>query len=98
MNNTIYTIFAATQKIDPGTIGVNKVNANTVVPGILTAVYTWAGIICVIVMIVAGYLYVTANANASRIKRAKDAILYASVGIVIIASAFVITQYVIGRF
>jgi type IV secretion system pilin len=92
---------AVSDKIPTGKDGVNVpvvTDPNAVVSGILTAVYAWAGIICVLIIIIAGYLYVTANANAQRIKRAKDAILYAIVGLVVIMMAFVITQFVIGRF
>lgn len=94
------TFFAATEKIDPGDIGITDpvTNANTAVTGILNTVYSWAGIICVIIIVVAGYLYVTANSNAQQIKRAKDAIIGAVIGLVVIMSAFLITTFVIGRF
>jgi hypothetical protein len=97
--NALYTLLAATQKVDPGDIGVKDpvTNANTLITNVLTTVYTWAGILCVIIIIVGAYLYVTSNANAQRIKRAKDAITYALVGLVVIMMAFVITQFVIGK-
>lgn len=93
-------LFAATEKINPGDIGITDpvTNANTAVTGILNTVYAWAGIICVIIIVVAGYLYVTANSNAQQIKRAKDAIIGAVIGLVVIMSAFLITTFVIGRF
>jgi hypothetical protein len=86
-------------KIAPCEIGVNDpvTNANALLPNVLTTVYTWAGIICVLIIIIAGYFYVTSNSDASQIKRAKDAIIGASVGIIVILMAFVITQFVIGR-
>lgn len=90
----------AQAKINPGDIGLKDpvTNANTAVTGILNAVYLWAGIICVLIIVIAGFLYVTADANASQIKRAKDAIIGASIGLVVIMMAFGITQFVIGRF
>lgn len=92
------TQFAA-DKINPGDIGVPRVtNADAVVGNILTTVYMVAGIVCVLVIIVAGILYTTSSADASQVKRAKNAIIGAVVGIVIIASAFIITQFVLGRF
>lgn len=97
---SIMQFLAASEKIDPGSIGITAPvkNADSAVAGILTTVYIWAGIVCVLVIIVAGYLYVTSVADASQIKRAKDAILYAVVGLVVIIMAFVITQAIIGRF
>jgi len=93
-------IIAATSKINPSDIGVtNPVkNADSLLVNVLNTVYIWAGIISVIVIIVGGYLYVTSGGNASNIKRAKDAILGAAIGLIIIIMAFTITQFVLGRF
>jgi len=100
MDKLTLLYLAATEKIDPGDIGLEGqvTNANTAVTGILNAVYFWAGIVCVIIIIVGGYLYVTANANASQITRGKNAILGAVIGLVIVIMAFTITNFVIGRF
>ena len=98
--NFLYRLFAATDKISPDSIGLKNpvTNANTALNGLLNLAYTMAGIVCVIIIIIAGYLYVTSSGNASTIKRAKDAILGAVIGIVVIMVAFTITQFVIGRF
>lgn len=95
---SLITLFAATGKIDPGSVGVQKVQAGNLVSHFLVPVYTWAGILCVIIIIVAGYFYVISAGNASTVKRAKDAILGAVIGLVVIMSAFIITQFVAGRF
>lgn len=73
-------------------------SGNTLVQNVLNIAYTWAGIICVIVIIVAGFYYVTSNGNAQTITKAKNAILGAVIGLVIILLAFAITNFVIGRF
>lgn len=98
--NLLYHLFAASDKINPSSIGLkNPVkNADTAFSGLLNLAYTMAGIVCVIIIIIAGYLYVTSSGNASTTKRAKDAILGAVIGIVVILVAFTITQFVIGRF
>lgn len=87
-------------KVRPCDIGVNSTitDANSFIPNLLNTVYMWAGIVAVLVIVVAGYYYVTSQGNASQTKRAKDAILGAVVGLVVIMMAFVITQFVIGRF
>ena len=72
-------------------------SADSVLTGVLSAVYTWAGIACVIVIVIAGYYYVFSQGNSSNISRAKNAILAAVVGLIVILSAFVITQFVLGR-
>lgn len=63
---------------------------------VLNQVYLWAGVIGVIVIIIAGYLYTMSSGDPAKTKRAKDAILYAVVGLVVIILAFTITQFVIG--
>ena len=94
------SLFADTGKINPSDIGIdNTVKTDTaLVSNFLVPVYTWAGILCVVIIIVAGYFFVTSAGNATNVKRAKDAILGAVIGLVVIMMAFVITQFVIGRF
>lgn len=58
--------------------------------------FIWAGIICVIVIVVAGLTFVTSSGNPSRISKAKSAIVYASFGIGIIVSAALIVNLIIG--
>jgi len=93
-----FFLLADTAKVDPGSVGVPSVkDPNSVINGVLTTVYTWAGIICVLVIIVAGIMYTTSAGDPSQTKRAKNAIIAAVVGVIMIISAFVITQFVIGR-
>lgn len=99
--NIINTIFlAATEKISPGDIGLSGqvMNGNTILTNVLNAAYFWAGIVCVIIIIIAGYFYVTSAGNASTVKRAKDALTGAVIGLVVIILAFTITQFIIGSF
>jgi hypothetical protein len=88
-----------TKKIDPSTIGVPKVtDANAALNGLLSVVYGGAGILCVIIIVFAGYIYVTSDGNASNVKLAKNAIIGAVTGLIVVIAAFAITQFVIGKF
>lgn len=100
MMNIVTTLFAVTQQISPSDIGYNNptTSAGGTMTSVLSTVYLWAGIICVIVMIVAGYFYVASNGNPTAVKRAKDALMGAIVGLIVVILAFTITQFVIGRF
>ncbi len=93
-------LLLAADKVKPDEIGYHPTatDPNSTIGAVLTVVYTWAGIICVIVIIIAGILYTTSAANPSHTKRAREAIIYAFVGIIVILMAFVITQFVLGRF
>jgi len=85
-------------KIDAGDVGIPKASAADGLAGVLTTVYWAAGVTAVIVIIIAGIFYAISNGDSNKTKQAKDAILYAVVGLVVIMMAFVITNYVIGRF
>lgn len=100
MIKAIYSLFAAPSTIDPNTIGLKDPvkDPNALVGSILNTVYAWAGILCVIIIIIAGYYYVTSSGDSAGVKRAKQAIVGASVGIIIIIMAFAVTQFVIGKF
>jgi len=93
-------LILAIDKITPDEIGLKNpaTDPNATIGNILTTVYTWAGIICVLAIIIAGLFYTTSTANPSHTKRAREAIIYAIVGLVVIIMAFVITQFILGRF
>lgn len=93
--NSLYYIAA---KITAGDAGIPTVNADNALNGILNTVYFMAGIVAVIVIIISGIFYVISQGDASKIKRAKDGILYSVVGLIIVMLAFVLTNFIIGRF
>lgn len=70
----------------------------TALETLLNSVYLIAGIAAVIAIIMGGFWYVTSNGEADKIKRGKNAIIYASIGIVVILLAFGITGFVSDRF
>ncbi len=55
------------------------------------------GVAAVIMIIIGGFKYVTSNGDANSITGAKNTILYAIIGLVIVAMAQVIVQFVIGK-
>lgn len=55
------------------------------------------GAISVIVLIIAGLMYVLSAGNPEQTKRAKDAILYAAVGLAVAVLAFAIVNFVLAR-
>lgn len=61
---------------------------------VLTAI---VGIAAVIMIILGGFKYITSNGDASKITSAKNTIIYAIVGLVIVAVAQVIVRFVIGK-
>lgn len=89
---------AVAVKITPKDAGIPDSTADDVVAGLLTTAYFIGGVAAVIVIIIAGLQYVIADADSAKVKKAKNAIIYAVVGLVIVLSAFVITSFIAGRF
>ena len=87
-------------RINPGAIGYNDpiTSADAFLGKALGVVYSIAGIVAVIVIIIGGFMYITSAGNTDRIKTAKNAILYPVIGLVVVITAFIITRYVIGVF
>lgn len=77
---------------------VGKAGANTLLSSLLSAVYMWGGIVCVLIIVIAGIMYATSNGDSSQVARAKNAIIASIAGLVVITSAFMITDFVIGKF
>ena len=99
MDRLLLYLMAATEKIDPGSIGIDPVkNADNAIAGALSAAYAAAGMLCVVIIIIAGHLYTTSSGDAANLKRAKEAILGSVIGLIVVIMAFVITQFVLGRF
>jgi hypothetical protein len=86
--------------INPTDIGYNNgvKDSSAALAEILNLIYTWAGIVAVLVIIIAGYLFMTARGDPAQVKRGKDAIRGAVFGLVFVILAFIITQFVLGRF
>ncbi len=86
------------QTIDAAGAGIIDTDADKLLTNSLNLVYFLAGAIAVIVIIAAGIMYTASAGDPSRISKAKNLITYAIVGLVVVLSAFLITNFVIGRF
>lgn len=63
--------------------------------GILTFVISSVAIVAVIFVVIGAVGYMTASGDANKLKKAKDTILYALIGLVICAFAFMIVNFVV---
>ena len=84
--------------ISAGDVGVPEISSEHLVSNILNLVYFIAGIIAVIIIVIAGLSFVVSTGDAAKVKKARAAILDASIGLVVIMAAFTITYFVIGSF
>lgn len=92
-------LFGSTGTTSSGGIeGIVNMSGEQLLTNALNLTYFIAGIVAVIVIIIAGMSYITSNGDPAKITRAKNMILYAVVGLIIILVAFTITGFVTGRF
>ena len=66
------------------------------VTNILNFIIGALGILAVVVIILGGVQYMTSSGDAGKVKKAKDTILYGVIGLIIVALAFAIVNFVIG--
>ena len=78
---------------------IPKVSINsTTLGGIFSGILMLAGVLCVLFIVIGAILYILSYGDAAKIKRAKDTILYAGVGLVVVGTSFFIVQFVVGIF
>jgi hypothetical protein len=75
----------------------NGVSLSSVVKVIVNILSLIVGIVAVIMIIVGGFRYVTSGGDSNNITSAKNTILYAIVGLVVVALAQFIVQFVVAK-
>lgn len=96
MPRELLTRLLAKVPITPEEVGIPKIDIDDNTVGtLMNAVYFWSGTVAVIVIIIAGFYFITSRGDSSKIQIAKNAIFGAVIGLVIILLAFIITQFVI---
>jgi cytochrome bd-type quinol oxidase subunit 2 len=78
--------------------GIKNISDSTLFDNVLNVFYFLAGLVAVIVIILAGMRYATSSGDAGKVTSAKNQLLFAVIGLIVIAVAFVITNFVVGRF
>jgi hypothetical protein len=76
--------------------GLQPKSADKLVGQTLDGVYTIVAIIAVLVIVIAGLRIITADGDANKVATARQMVIYAAVGLVIVGSAFIITGVVQG--
>jgi len=86
---------AAEQAGYDSTTGTDRVG--TVISNIIQTALTFLGVIFLILMIYGGYMWMTARGNEEQSGKAKNTIVAAIIGIVIVLSAYAISYLVIEK-
>lgn len=75
-----------------------QISADSALKIVVNTVLVAGGITAVITIIIAGYMYTISGGNPAEVEKSKNAILYAVIGLIVAGSAFVLVNFVIGRF
>lgn len=67
---------------------------STIIGTIIGAALAFIGVLFFILIVYAGFLYMTARGNEEQVKKALDYIYQAIIGLVIVASAYLVTKYI----
>jgi hypothetical protein len=93
MNNWIYKIGSY---IDPNNLNnIPKGSPNSVIANGLRIAFALAAAISVLIIIFAGLRMVTSSGNPESVNKARNAIIYAAVGLIFCLSAIAIVTFVI---
>jgi heme/copper-type cytochrome/quinol oxidase subunit 2 len=88
-----YLLAAAAKKIDSVS---PKINGDQLMKNGLSVVWTVMAIVAVVIIVFAGFQYISSNGDPQKASTAMKTILYAVIGLVVAVLAFAITQFVLG--
>lgn len=89
-------------QVDPGlnqvgeTIGLSAQDPREIAANIINIVLGFLGIILLLIVLYAGFLWMTAGGDAAKVEKAKAWLRNAVIGLIIILSSWAIATYVIG--
>lgn len=94
MKNTLLTLATGTTINTVGDENATDTLSNDII-NILNVIIGAIGILAVGIVILGGVQYMTSSGDAGKVKKAKDTILYGIIGLIIVALAFAIVNFVI---
>lgn len=104
LNNAFETDMSGVSTLDrtAGILGagydITKDKPENIISSIIGGFLSFLGVIFVVLMIYGGYLWMTDRGNEDQVKKAKDLIASAIIGLLVIISAYAISYFVISYF
>jgi hypothetical protein len=79
------------------TAGLQSESLAVTVGRVLNIVYSFLGVILLVILIYAGILWMTAGGDENQVKKAKGWIINGIIGLFIILVAYAVTDYIVSR-
>lgn len=95
MRNILHSLAQIDVSPLPNSDKSNTDYAQGFVGTILPIVFGTIGVVCVLIIVIAGLRYIFANGDAASMAKAKSAIMYALIGLAISLAAFSIVTFVV---
>jgi len=78
----------------PSNLNAGEKDISQTIGSMIGAALSFIGVIFFILMIYAGFLWMTARGNEEKVGQAISILMQASIGLIIVAGAYLITRYV----
>lgn len=76
-------------------VAISEESKNIQLSSVLDTVYFWAGVVAIIVIVIAGFFYTLSQDNQQQVTRAKNALMSAVIGLAVIFFAYSMTHIVL---
>ncbi len=83
--------------VDCSSSSVNGSTIGTAAKGLVNVFSIIVGVVAVVMIIYGGFRYITSGGDSGRVGNAKNSLIYAIVGLVIVALAQLIVHFVLGQ-
>lgn len=75
--------------------GANPADVSVMIGTVIKAALGMVGVVFLVLMVYAGYLWMIARGDEGKVEKAKNTIINSVIGIVIVVAAYAITYYVV---
>lgn len=76
-------------------VAISEESKNIQLSSVLDTVYFWAGVVAIIVIVIAGFFYTLSQDNQQQVTRAKNTLMSAVIGLAVIFFAYSMTHIVL---
>lgn len=94
MATPVLAFAAEPQQIEPVSGSAGNITVGQLLSKVIQWILLFAAAVAVLFLILGGLQYVTSAGNKDRIEKAKQTILYAVVGLIVIALSYVIVTFI----
>jgi heme O synthase-like polyprenyltransferase len=95
LTSTVYAADSAETYLSKITGGTTQGDLMTLIYGIINWAIGIAALLCVVILIVSGYKYITAAGDENKVESATKTLTFAIVGLVVCFIAVILVQFVI---